>query len=115
MNNENMFLITDIEGYTPLISTLVSMLNYIRYGTISSVSELSTKQLDHLHDENSNSIAMLLQHMAMVEKAYQLITFIGKNEEDDAEFASLHPGLDLDERSFEIKDKPAEHYINIFE
>lgn len=110
-----MFLITDIEGYTPLISTLVSMLNYIRYGTISSVSELSTKQLDHLHDENSNSIAMLLQHMAMVEKAYQLITFIGKNEEDDAEFASLHPGLDLDERSFEIKDKPAEHYINIFE
>ncbi|NOS86314.1 MAG: DUF664 domain-containing protein [Ignavibacteria bacterium] len=113
MKNENIYLIDDIAGYTPLISSLVSMMNYIRKGTISSISGLTTEQLDNLFDKKSNSIGMLLKHMAMVEKAYQLITFSGLNEKEDEQFSALHPGLDLDERRFEIKNNPAQYYTDL--
>lgn len=32
-------------------------------------------QLDHLHDEGSNSIGALLAHIAAVERGYQVVTF----------------------------------------
>jgi uncharacterized damage-inducible protein DinB len=102
MKNEKLFLIEDIDGYTPLVSSLVSMMNYIRYDTILSISNLTIEELDNLFDENSNSIGMLLKHMAMVEKAYQLITFRGIAKVED-----------VDERRFDIKNNSAQYYIDL--
>lgn len=75
MNTTNLYLITDIDGYTPQIGRLVSMMNYARWTTLEDVGELSTTQLDYLLDSGSNSIGALLMHIAAVETYYQAATF----------------------------------------
>jgi uncharacterized damage-inducible protein DinB len=72
-------MIEPIDGYTLQISYLLSMMTNVRNATLSTVHGLSTGQLDYLHDEQSNSIGMLLLHMASVEYAYQVNTLEGRS------------------------------------
>lgn len=72
---EKIYLITDIEGYSPQISRLLSMMNYARYTTFEEVKNLTTEQLDFLLDPEGNSIGALLLHFAAVEYVYQVFTF----------------------------------------
>jgi uncharacterized damage-inducible protein DinB len=51
------------------------MLSYARETTLKAVEGLTCEQLDHLHDQRSNSIGALLAHVAAVERGYQLVTF----------------------------------------
>ena len=64
-------LISDRPGYSPGIGRLVAMMEYTRDSTLVEVEGLSTDQLDHLHDPQSNSIGALLHHVAAVERYYQ--------------------------------------------
>jgi uncharacterized damage-inducible protein DinB len=67
--------IEPIPGYTPAIGRLVGMLAYSRNTTIAAVQGLTSAQLDHLHDAQSNSIGALLAHIVAVERSYQVMTF----------------------------------------
>ena len=67
--------IEPIPGYTPTIGRLVGMLTYARNTTVAAVEGLSVAELDHLHDERSNSIGALLAHITVVERSYQVMTF----------------------------------------
>jgi uncharacterized damage-inducible protein DinB len=58
-----------------MIGRLVGMLTYARSTTLAAVEGLTLAELDHLHDEVSNSIGALLAHMAAVERSYQVLTF----------------------------------------
>src|SRR5690348_513439 len=90
-DKSNLYLIGKIPGYTEQISHLVSMLNYVRHGTISAIEKLSVSELDYLKDEDTNSIGSLLLHIAAAEVGYQAATFFNrqliqeeKNEWDTA-------------------------------
>lgn len=65
-------------GYSPMVGTLVSMLDWMRAVVYSSAQGLSTEQLDYLHDPQANSIGAMLLHLAATEKYYQLHTFEGR-------------------------------------
>ncbi|GAB3232872.1 hypothetical protein GCM10027346_20420 [Hymenobacter seoulensis] len=65
-------------GYSPMVGTLVSMLDWMRAVVYSSVQGLSREQLDYLHDPQANSIGAMLLHLAATEKLYQLHTFEGR-------------------------------------
>ena len=78
MNNEALYLIGDLPGFTPEIGRLVSMMNYVRYTTFSAVAGLGVAELDHLHDAQSNSIGALLSHIAAAEVGYQAATFYAR-------------------------------------
>ncbi len=65
------------EGYTPQIGTLVSMMNWMRATILRPVYGMSVKDLDYLHDENSNSIGAMLMHLVATERFYQENTFQG--------------------------------------
>ena len=67
--------ILPLPGYTPTIGRLVGMLTYARDTTLAAVNGLTPAQLDHLHDDKSNSIGALLAHIAAVERGYQVVTF----------------------------------------
>jgi uncharacterized damage-inducible protein DinB len=67
--------IEPIAGYSPTIGRLVGMLTYARSTTFAAVEGLTTADLDHLHDPESNSIGALLAHIAVVERSYQVLTF----------------------------------------
>jgi uncharacterized damage-inducible protein DinB len=67
--------IEPLPGYTPAIGRLVGILTYARSTTIAAVKGMTIPELDHLHDDQSNSIGALLAHVVTVERVYQVLTF----------------------------------------
>ena len=63
------------DGYTPEIGTLVSMMNWMRNTMLRPVYGMSQKDLDYLHDANSNSVGAMLMHLVATERYYQRNTF----------------------------------------
>jgi uncharacterized damage-inducible protein DinB len=89
------YRILPLPGYAPTIGRLVAMLSYARQTTLQAADGLTSGQLDHLHDEQSNSIGALLAHVAAVERGYQLVTFEEREPtpaENDAWSAALKLG-----------------------
>src|SRR4051812_40386724 len=73
------YLLGTDAGMSPAVSGLIGMLRYARTTTVHAVSGLTMAQLDHRHDGESNSIAMLLAHIAAVEAWYQAASFDGRD------------------------------------
>ena len=65
------------QGYSPQISTLVSMMAWLRPQVIYSVKSLTTEQLDFLLDDKANTIGALLNHLAATDAFYHEHTFTG--------------------------------------
>lgn len=115
MDKSVSFLISDIPGFTPQISYLVSMMNYTRYTTLSAVDGLGIEQLDYLHDPQSNSIGALLLHLAAVEIWYQADTFMARELNVD-EMSEWGAALDLgDQARREIKGHDLDYYLSRLE
>jgi len=74
------------EPFSPHVGTLVSMLNWMRTKILQPVQGLTVAQLDYLHDDKANTIGALLNHLAAIERLYQIHTFDGKKwgDFDDA-------------------------------
>ena len=83
--DRNINRIGPIEGYTPQIGTLISMLEWISDSVTRVTKKLSVEELDYLHDKNSNSIGALMMHVAATEVIYQDITFKNLNN-----FSAVH-------------------------
>jgi uncharacterized damage-inducible protein DinB len=105
------FVIGPTPGYSPGIGRLVSMMTFVRWTTLRAVEGLTIAQLDHLHDESSNSIGALLAHIASVEVAYQRITFAGRGVSSTREAEWLMATQLGDRARQEIRGKPLAHYI----
>ncbi|HEX5873889.1 MAG TPA: DinB family protein [Pyrinomonadaceae bacterium] len=115
MKPTNLYLITGIDGYTPQIGRLVSMMNYVRRTTLAEIEDLDVEQLDYLHDADSNSIGALLMHIAAVEAWYQEST-LGFDSFKGPDSAELRMALDLGERTRrKIKGHAVNHYLRILE
>jgi len=101
-----------LPGYTPTIGRLVGILLYARQTTLTAVEGLSVADLDHLHDDSSNSIGALLAHIAAVERGYQHIVF-DERPPSAEETAALEPALTLGaEARRRLRGKSLEHYIH---
>jgi uncharacterized damage-inducible protein DinB len=112
---ESPFLIKPIPGFTPHMGHLISMLHFVRLTTLKAVEGLSTQELDFLMDAESNSIGMLLAHIAAVETWYQIATFENR-EPTKAEENPLAAALDLGEQGRqEIKGHALPYYLAALE
>ena len=101
------------EGYSPQIGTLVSMLNYNRDTIKRAVAGLTMQQLDYLHDAQANTIGALLLHLGAVDKFYQLNTFEGRQDFDDAEKKRWGAAMELgDLGRNEIKGHELKFYLD---
>jgi uncharacterized damage-inducible protein DinB len=115
MVKKDLYLIGDISGFTPQISRLVSMMNYVRHTTLSAVEGLTVKELDYLKDAESNSIGSLLLHIAAAEVGYQAATF-DKRELNDEEKHQWGTALALGEKARqEINGHNLDYYLNRLE
>ena len=112
MNDIN--IIGPKEGFSPQIGTLVSMMNWMRDTILRPVQGMSIKDLDYLHDENSNTIGAMLWHLASTERFYQIHTFEGKkwgdwSKEDDRNWSTA---MSLgDKARKEIKGHDLDFYL----
>jgi uncharacterized damage-inducible protein DinB len=88
------------------------MLLYARATTIAAVDGLTLAELDHLHDDRSNSIGALLAHVAAVERAYQVLTFEDRalSADENSGWASAlklgHEGRRT------LRGEPLQHYLD---
>jgi uncharacterized damage-inducible protein DinB len=115
MASSNLYLIGDVVGFSPHIGRLVSMMNYARHTTLEAVKGLTAEQLDHLVDEQSNSIGALLFHIGGVEIGYQVHTFFSRapNADEMREWGSgfeLAGGVHPDARGHDL-----EYYVGRLE
>jgi Uncharacterized protein conserved in bacteria len=105
------YRIESLPGYAPMMGTLVGILTYARETTLAAVAGLSVEQLDHLHDDASNSIGALLAHFAAVERSYQCLTFEDRPP-NAKEMAMWHAALSLAaEGRAKLRGQPLEHYV----
>jgi len=106
------YRIEPLPGYAPAIGRLVGMLLYARETTLAAAEGLSVAELDHLQDDSSNSIGALLAHIAVVERAYHILTFDDRAP-SAAELAAWEPALTLGAEGRRLlRDKPLEHYVH---
>lgn len=90
----------------------MGILTYARQTTLSAVEGLSVAELDHLHDDSSNSIGALLAHIASVERGYQHIVF-DERSPTAVENAALEPALTLGAEGRRLLQvKPLGHYVH---
>ena len=104
--------ILPLSGYTPTIGRLVAMLSYARDTTLRAVEGLTREQLDHQHDDRSNSIGALLAHIAAVDRGYHVVTFEGREPtaaEQDRWGGALKLG---DQARREIRFHELQFYLN---
>lgn len=87
----NLYLIGEVPGFTEQIGQLVSMLNYVRHGTLSAIENLTVTELDYLNDQESNSIGSLLLHIAAAEVGYQAAPFFNRqlNQDEKSEWDAV--------------------------
>jgi len=93
----SLFFIGPMKGYSPQIGTIVSMLNYNRQTIFDLVKNMTTEELDYLHDPKANTIGALLLHLGATEKFYQLNTFEGR-EFNEAEWKVWGAASELGEK-----------------
>lgn len=106
-------IIGPLEGYSPQIGTLVSMLNWIRGSVIGATKNLSTDELDFLFDAKSNSIGALLLHLAATDVVYQDLTFFNEKGFSAANEKKWSVPMSLgDEGRKQIKGNSLDYYIS---
>lgn len=114
--DKNINHIGPIDGYSPQIGTLISMLDWLSDTVIRYNNKLTIDQLDYIHDAESNTIGSLMNHVAAVEVIYQDITF--KNLDDFAPEnkikwnVAMELGKDAKEK---IKGNPLSYYKDMIE
>lgn len=93
------------------LSILVSMMHYTRVTTINAVKGLSKEELDYLPTSDSNSIGMLLSHIAALEYYFQVNTFENR-ELTNEETAIWKDSLYLGEGRKLIKGNDLSFYLD---
>jgi uncharacterized damage-inducible protein DinB len=103
-----------MQGYTPHVGTLVSMLNYNRETIIEAVKSLTMVELDYLQDRKANTIGSLLLHLAAIEKVYQVNTFEGRDEFSESEKKKWEVASNLGQKAREqIKGHDVKYYLDV--
>lgn len=79
LSRKDFYIFDDLEGFTPHLSRLVFMLEYVRFNTLEAVKALTIDQLDAQVFPEGNTIGLLLAHIAGIERSYQAVTFWGEH------------------------------------
>ncbi|MFC4634943.1 DinB family protein [Dokdonia ponticola] len=103
------------ENYKPQLGVLISMLDQLKKRVRTKVIGMTDYEIDHLHDDEANSIGALVMHLAAAEVLYQVRTFEnrGFNKEEEEKWgAALSLG---DEGRKKFRGKPIDYYLEEFD
>lgn len=103
-----------IEGASPQIGAMISMLEDLKNRVERKVKNMSQYELDYLHDKDANRIGSLIMHLAAAEAYYQVLTFEGRefNEEEKKKWQTA---LELDQGGRDtFHGHDAQYYLDIY-
>jgi uncharacterized damage-inducible protein DinB len=106
--------IGNIEGASPQIGAMISMLEDLKDRVENTVKNMSQYEIDYLYDEQANRIGSLVMHLAAAEAYYQVFTF--ENREFNAEEKKKwDTALDLDKGGRDdLKGHDIHYYLDIY-
>jgi len=109
--NYSVFDLIAPDDYAPKVGNLVALLRVTNSSLTKLVNTLTIEKLDANIKNHNNSIGTLLMHMAAMEYWFQVITFEGRdlNDQEREFWKGALPG-ELINRS--IKNQPIEHYLS---
>jgi uncharacterized damage-inducible protein DinB len=81
------YFIRALPPYSPQIGTLVQMMAYARSTTLQAVEGMDILELDAIPPGFSNSVGMLLAHIAATDRVYQAASFEGRDIFETPEYA----------------------------
>lgn len=111
--DDNINLIGPIQGYSPHIGILVSMMAWNRASVIRATAGLTQPQLDFLVDDKSNTIGALLLHLAATDVIYQDLTFNKMSDFSDENKKKWSVAMDLGEEGRkQIKGNNLDYYLS---
>ena len=105
------YVIENVEGYSPQIGALKSMLDDLKARVTSQVKDLNLEETDFLLDDKANRFGALILHLAATERYYQLATFYDEKldkEKDKEWLMALKLG---DEARDTLTGKPISYYL----
>ena len=73
--------------YSPHIGALVQMMEYVRSTTLEAVQDITAEELDSIPDGFSNSVGMLLAHIAATDRIYQAASFENRDAFEAPDYA----------------------------
>ncbi|SFR33989.1 Protein of unknown function [Robiginitalea myxolifaciens] len=107
--------IKPIEGYTPNIGIMVSMLEDLKARITEQVKDLDQTQTDFQYDEYANSIGALVMHLVSTEAYYQIETLEDRQWTED-ERARLGLAGELNNETKKIlQGRPIQHYLDLWD
>lgn len=107
--------IKPMEGFSPQIGVVLSMMDDLKARVTSSVENLDQNQTDFLLDEKANRIGAMIYHLAATEKYYQLFT-IENRSFNKTESEQWYTALSLgDAGREELIGKPISYYLSIWD
>ena len=114
-SEDGLYLIGPKAGYTPLIGTLVSMLENMTSQVKHTIQGLSMEDLDYMLDEKSNTIGALILHIVSSEKFHQIGT-LEDRPLNEQELKFWGPARNLsDPSSKNIKGHDINYYLGIMD
>lgn len=106
-------IIGPVEGYSPQIGTLVSMMNWMRATLLRSVRGLSVADLDYLHDPKANTIGAMLMHLAATDVIYQDLTFNNLKDYSETNKVKWDAAMNLgDQGRRQIRGNNVDYYVS---
>lgn len=115
-DGNNINIIGPVEGYSPQIGILVSMMNWIRESVLRAVKDLTQPDLDFLVDPKSNTIGALLMHLAATDTIYQDLTFYNLKDFSEANKKKFGVAMELgDEGRQQIKGNNLDYYLSMLQ
>lgn len=112
---DGLYLIGPKKGYTPLIGTLVSMLENMTSQVKRTIQDFTVEELDYQFDETSNTIGALILHIVSSEKFHQIGTLENRLLNDE-EMKFWGPARNLgDPSSKNIKGHDINYYLDFMD
>lgn len=106
--------IGSVEGASPQIGAMISMLEDLKNRVERKVKNMSQYELDYLHDKDANRIGSLIMHLAAAEAYYQVLTFEGREFNED-EKKKWQTALELDQGGRDtFSGHNAKYYLDIY-
>ncbi|GGR00935.1 DinB family protein [Deinococcus ruber] len=101
--------------YTPHIGALVQMMSYARMTTLQAVEDIPDEELDSLPAGFSNSIGMLLAHIAALDRLYHLFSFRGVNPYAATEFTPFRGAMSFGKRGERVTGRTLKELLSELE
>ncbi len=109
---DSIHIIGPIEGYSPQVGTLVTMMTWMQDSLERAAKGLTQTELDYLHDAKSNTIGAMLMHLAATEVVYQDLTFYGEKGFSEANKKKWGVAMSLgEEAQKQIKGNNLDYYL----